>query len=58
MQRERVKAHELRTKDEAALVAELTKFRVHISFILFELMHYLERVSITKSKQGISSSTS
>jgi len=28
MQRERVKAHELRKKDEAELVAELTKYRV------------------------------
>ncbi len=28
MQRERVKAHELRKKDEDALVSELTKYRV------------------------------
>ena len=28
MQRERVKAHELRKKDDDALVVELTKFRV------------------------------
>jgi hypothetical protein len=28
MQREKVKAHELRKKDEDALVGELTKYRV------------------------------
>lgn len=37
---QRVKAHELRTKDEKALVEELTKFRVS----LFDLILFVERV--------------
>ena len=38
MQRERVKAHELRKKDEDALVSELTKYRVRFStgFLTFD----------------------
>lgn len=43
---QRVKAHELRQKDEKALVDELTKFRVsnHLFFIAF-----LERISPIES---------
>ena len=34
MQRERVRAHELRKKEEDALVGELTKYRV-LSLLIF-----------------------
>ena len=46
---QRVKAHELRKKDDKALVDELTKFRVTASLLIM----FLERISPTKSKQGI-----
>ena len=56
MQRERVRAHELRKKDEAELIAELTKFRV--SIFLFSFKFIIERVSLVKSKQSVSCSLS
>ena len=57
MQRERVKAHELRKKDEDALVGELTKYRV-----LFRrsclIPHFIERISIFESQQSLCCSLS
>ena len=51
---QRVKAHELRKKEDKALVEELTKFRVTAYF----LIDILERIGPIKSKQGICSPTS
>ena len=48
MQRERVKAHELRKKDEDALVQELTRYRV--TTISFSNASIIERVSLIESK--------
>ena len=44
---QRVKAHELRQKDEKALVEELTKFRVRTTF--FNLYRLIERACSAQS---------
>ena len=44
---QRVKAHELRTKDEKALVEELTKFRVRNFFVCSLLL--IERIGSIES---------
>ena len=44
---QRVKAHELRQKDEKALVEELTKFRVRTTF--FNLCRIIERACSAQS---------
>ena len=51
---QRVKAHELRKKDDKSLVEELTKFRVTLRILII----LLERIGPIKSKQGICSPTS
>lgn len=43
---QRVKAHELRQKDEKSLIDELTKFRVRFSFNVYT---YLERIGHIES---------
>ena len=50
---QKVKAHELRNKDDAALVEELAKFRVLISRVDF-----VERAVTAESKQGFCGSPS
>ena len=52
---QRVKAHELRQRDEKALVEDLTKFRVRL---LSHLTSLTERVGPTESQQGLSCSPS
>ncbi len=52
---QRVKAHDLRQKDETALVSELTKFRVSPSSFLNQ---FLERASPIESEQGFRRSPS
>lgn len=52
---QRVKAHELRQKDEKALVDELTKFRVPL---ISNCLFITERISPIESQQGFRSSTS
>jgi hypothetical protein len=52
---QRVKAHELRQRDEKALVDELTKFRVTPTCFLSFL---LERIGPIESKQGFRRSSS
>jgi hypothetical protein len=47
---QRVKAHELRQRDEKALVEDLTKYRVS-SPLLFDL--HTERIGPIESKQGL-----
>ena len=51
---QRVKAHELRAKDEKALVEELTKFRV----LSIKFLTQIERARKSESKQGLRCSTS
>lgn len=43
---QRVKAHELRQKDEKSLIDELTKFRVRFSLKVYT---YLERIGHIES---------
>lgn len=57
MQREKVKAHELRKKEEDALVSELTKYRV-LFFIVCLISTSIERIGRIESKQGLSCSSS
>lgn len=52
---QKVKAHELRQRDEKALIDELTKYRVIISSYLISC---IERISSIKSKQSFSCSSS
>ncbi len=51
---QRVKAHDLRQKDEAGLVEELGKFRVSISWFLMLACSLLERARSAQSFQGLS----
>lgn len=43
---QRVKAHELRQKDEKSLIEELTKFRVRLSMVVYTC---LERIGHIES---------